>query len=399
MNKSIHFSGQPTFSQLIKLIPKDVVGNCIGQSKSDHYYKKFDTWHHLVSMLFTCYGHCHSLREVVSGMRALEGRLQSCKIKYFPARSTFAEANANRGSEVFERIYFALKMHWDRFLPDSSKNKKLYIMDSSTIKLFQEIFKGSGLSKNNGKRKGGLKVHMAVQEQQFLPSIMHITQAAYNDVTFSKSIHLPGGSTVVMDRGYRDHTLYNYWASQKIRWITRTHPNSYYVVKRSRTLSLKQIQAGVQGDNEITLGHPAKKVPKVNCRLIKYISPVTGKYFEFITNDFNVTALTIARLYKKRWSIELLFKRLKQNMPLQYFLGDNQNAIRIQIWCVLMADLLLQVVRQQVKRKWAFSNIVSLIRLHLFNYLNLFTFLENPDRCMISTLPRQQYQLKLNLSG
>src|SRR6186713_1382410 len=89
----------------------------------------------------------------------------------------------------------------------------------------------------------------------------------------------------------------------------------------------------------------------------------------------------------------------KQNMPLQYFLGDNQNAIRIQIWCALIADLLLQVVRQQVKRKWAFSNIVSLIRLHLFNYLNLFTFLENPDRCMISTLPRQQYQLKLNLSG
>ena len=75
-------------------------------------------------------------------------------------------------------------------------------------------------------------------------------------------------------------------------------------------------------------------------------------------------------------------------MPLQYFLGDNQNAIGIQIWCALIADLLLQVVRRQVKRKWAFSNIVSLIRLHLFNYLNLFTFLENPERCMISTLPK-----------
>ena len=122
-------------------------GNCIGRSKSDHYYKKFDTWHHLVSMLFTCFGHCHSLREVVSGMRALEGRLQSCEIKYFPARSTFAEANARRGSEVFEHIYFALKTHWDKVLPDSPQNKKLYIMDSSTIKLFQEIFKGSGLVK------------------------------------------------------------------------------------------------------------------------------------------------------------------------------------------------------------------------------------------------------------
>ena len=85
-------------------------------------------------------------------------------------------------------------------------------------------------------------------------------------------------------------------------------------------------------------------------------------------------------MYKKRWSIELLFKRLKQNMPLQYFLGDNQNAIRIQIWTALIADLLLQVVLKQIKRKWAFSNIVSLIRLHLFNYLNLFTFLENPEK-------------------
>ncbi len=399
MNKCTHFSGQPTFSQLVNLIPKGIVSNCIQQVQSDHYYKKFNTWHHLISMLFTCYGHCHSLREVVSGMRALEGRLQSCSINYFPARSTFAEANAKRDNKVFELMYFALKKHWDGIFPDSRRGKKLYILDSSTIKLFQEIFKGSGMSKSNGKRKGGLKVHMAVQEQQYLPSIMHITQAAYNDVTFSKNIHLPMGSTVVMDRGYRDHNLYNHWTSRKIRWITRTHPNSYYVATKSLAVSLKQKQAGVLEDAHIKLGHPARKVPKVNCRLIKYTSPDTGKHFEFITNDFTSKPLTIANFYKKRWSIELLFKRLKQNMPLQYFLGDNQNAIRIQIWCALIADLLLQVVRRQVKRKWAFSNIVSVIRLHLFNYLNLFTFLENPERCTISTMPNQGAQLRLNLSG
>lgn len=399
MNKSTHFSGQPTFSQLVNLIPKGIVSNCIQQVRSDHYYKKFNTWHHLISMLFTCYGHCHSLREVVSGMRALEGRLQSCSINYFPARSTFAEANARRDSKVFELIYFALKKHWDGVFPDSRKDEKLYILDSSTIKLFQEIFKGAGLSKSNGKRKGGLKVHMAVQEQQYLPSIMHITQAAYNDVSFSKNIYLPIGSTVVMDRGYRDHNLYNHWTSQGIRWITRTHPNSYYVINKSLAISSKQKQVGVLEDCLIKLGHPARKVPKVNCRLVKYRSADTGKYFEFLTNDFNSKPLTIANLYKKRWSIELLFKRLKQNMPLQYFLGDNQNAIRIQIWCALIADLLLQVVRRQVKRKWAFSNIVSIIRLHLFNYLNLFTFLEDPERSMILTLPTQTPQLKLNLSG
>src|SRR5688572_8321755 len=114
MNKSIHFTGQPTFAQLIKLVPKDLVGRQVMECRSDHYYKKFTTWHHLNTMLFACYGHCDSLREVVSGMRALEGRLQSCDIRYFPARSTFSEANAKRSSEVFERIYLSLKAYWDK---------------------------------------------------------------------------------------------------------------------------------------------------------------------------------------------------------------------------------------------------------------------------------------------
>lgn len=399
MNKSSHFTGQPTFAQLIKLIPKDLVYACIKQTQSDRYYKKFNTWHHLITMLFTCYGHCHSLREVISGMRALEGRLQSSSINYLPARSTFAEANAKRENRVFELIYFALKKHWDRFSPDSRPNQNIYIIDSTTIKLFQEIFKGSGLSKSNGRRKGGLKVHMAVHEQQCIPAIMHITQAAYNDVTFTKNIELPSGSTAVMDRGYRDHNLFNYWTSKQVRWITRTHPNSNYVITKHLKVAPKHKRAGVLADAEIRLGHPATKVPKVNCRLIKYNSPLTGRAFEFLTNDHTSAPSTIAELYKKRWSIELLFKRLKQNMPLQYFLGDNQNAIQIQIWCALIADLLLQVVRRQVKRRWAFSNIVSIIRLHLFNYLDLYSFLENPERCTILTSPLHLQQLKLKFSG
>src|SRR5271169_4816940 len=119
MNKSTHFTGQPTFIQVLKLIPRDIISSCVQQSKSDHYYKKFNTWHHLVTMLFSCYGHCNSLREVVTGIRALEGRLHTGGIKHLPARSTFAQANANRSSEVFERIFFSLKGHWDKFLPDS----------------------------------------------------------------------------------------------------------------------------------------------------------------------------------------------------------------------------------------------------------------------------------------
>jgi hypothetical protein len=399
MNKSIHFSGQPTFSQLINLIPKQIIFSCITSAQSDHYYKKFTTWHHLVTMLFTCYGHCHSLREVVTGMRALEGRLQSTGITYFPAKSTFSEANAKRNSEVFEHIYFKLKAYWDAFLPDSqSKDEQLYIMDSTTIKLFQEIFKGSGCSKSDGRRKGGLKVHMAVHTQQTVPSVIHISQAACNDVIFVKYLNLPAGSTLIMDRGYRDYKQFNLWSQQQIRWVTRMHPHTHYHVKKACLVSPIHKQKGVEKDECLQLGFPQKRISKVNCRRITYMDKQSKKKFEFITNDFNSDPLLIAQLYKKRWSIELLFKRLKQNMPLQYFLGENQNAIRIQIWCALIADLLLQVVRRQVKRKWAFSNIVSIVRLHLFNYLNLFSFLENPDRANIQAYQSSQ-QLKINLSG
>jgi len=399
MGKSIHFSGQPTFSQLIKLLPKELVMGCVQKANSDYYYKKFNTWHHLVSMLFTCYGHCHSLREVVTGMRALEGKLSSCDIRFFPARSTFAEANAKRDSVVFEKIYFSLKSHWDGVYPDSRPRKKsIYVIDSTTIKLFQAIFKGAGPSKENGKRKGGLKVHMAVQTSQCVPSIIHLSQAASSDKVFNQYVNLPSGSTLIMDGGYRNYNQYNSWTNEKIRWVTKLHPYTYFEVYSNRKVSVIQSKAGVIKDQFVSLGAPVKKIPKVQCRLITFTCPQTKRSFEFITNDFKSTASYISNLYKKRWSIELLFKRLKQNMPLQYFLGDNQNAIKIQVWCALIADLLLQVIRKQIKKKWSFSNIVSLVRLHLFNYLNLFSFLENPERALIRTT-REDFQLKLNLSG
>ncbi len=373
MNKSIHFTGQPTFSQLIKLIPKDLVARHISECQSDRYYKKFSTWHHLTTMLFACYGHCDSLREVVSGMRALGGRLQSADMRFFPARSTFSQANGRRSSEVFERIYFSLK-------------------------LFQEIFKGSGLSKSDGRRKGGLKVHMAVRSDQSAPSVVHITQAACNDVTFAKHVCLPSGSTIIMDRGYRDYRQYNLWTQNGVRWITRMHPHSYIQNTSSLPLLAVDQEKGVKKDQRMQLGFPQKRISKVDCRCITYKDPLTGQKYEFITNDFQSAPTLIAQLYKKRWRIELLFKRLKQNMPLQYFLGDNQNAIKIQIWCALIADFLLQVVLRQVKRKWAFSNIASIVRLHLFNYLNLYSFLENPERAIIQA-HHQPHQLKFHLSG
>ena len=399
MNKSTHFSGQPTFTQLIKLLPKDLVIDCIQKADSDRYYKKFNTWHHLVSMLFTCYGHCTSIRELVTGMRALEGKLTSCDIKFFPTRSTFADANAKRDCKVFEDIYYSLREHWDRIFPDSrSRKSSFYLIDSTTIKLFQAIFKGAGLSKDNGRRKGGLKVHMAVQDHQAVPCIVHLSDAADNDKVFNEHLEIPVGSTIIMDGGYRNYDQFNVWTIENVRWVTKLHPHSTYQVSKSNKVSKRERKAGVSLDQDIVMGADYPKISKVPCRLVHFTCPVTDKSFHFITNDLKSTASYVGRLYKKMWRIELLFKRLKQNMPLQYFLGDNQNAIRIQVWSSLIADLLLNIVRHQIKRKWAFSNIVSVVRLHLFNYMNLFSFLENPEKCIIAS-SSNDIQLKLALSG
>ena len=121
-----------------------------------------------------------------------------------------------------------------------------------------------------------------------------------------------------------------------------------------------------------------KTISKLKLRKVKYYDREGKREFEFITNLFDLRADFIAALYKIRWQIELVFKQLKQNFPLKYFLGDNENAIQIQIYCALIVNLLVTVIQKKLKRSWAFSNLVSFCKIHLFNHIRLLTFLENP---------------------
>ncbi|HEX7014885.1 MAG TPA: IS4 family transposase [Cyclobacteriaceae bacterium] len=399
MNKSTHFSGQPTFVQIIRLLPKDVVAQVITRHNADFGVKKFNTWSHLLTMIFSCCANCESLREIVTGMRAMGGKLNNCSLSSLPARSTLSDANASRGEKVFGDLYFGLKEYFDRIFPDSrSKKDSVYVIDSTTIRLFQEVFKGAGMRGADGRRKGGLKVHMAVQESNSTASIVHLSAAANNDNIFIKHLNFPEGSTVIMDMGYRNFKQFNQWTRENVIWVTRLHRYTTFHVKSRNKVNRNQKRSGVISDAIIRMGAKESKAEKVVCRRIRFKSPETNKTFCFITNDLTSKASDIAATYKKRWSIELLFKRLKQNMPLKSFLGDNQNAIKIQIWCALITDLLFQVVKRQVKRSWAFSNLVKLVRLHLYNYLNLISFLENPERSLVRT-SASEYQLALKLSG
>ena len=139
------------------------------------------------------------------------------------------------------------------------------------------------------------------------------------------------------------------------------------------------------------LGHTSHdNVTRNKARLITYFDPSKDTLFYFITNNLILNPETIALIYKHRWRIELLFKRIKQTYPLQYFLGDNENTIKIQVWCALIADLLIKYLQSRLKRTWSYSNLSSMIRLHLMTYIHLIKFLENPDKALINKMTTKE---------
>lgn len=397
MSKGTFFTGQPIFNQILNFIPRSTVQRITRDLNADRYYKSFKTYEHLVTMLYSIFNHCTSLREVTTGLLAWEHRIVHLGIDSSPRRSTLSDANKNRSEEVFEKIYFELLSRYKDVLPDSRKQSRknnLYIFDSTSIALFQEILKGSGLSKADGRRKGGIKVHTLLHASHDVPSMIRYSASADNDSKFLKEVRLAKGSVIVFDKGYRDYSTYNRFSEEGITWVTRHRDHSVYKIKERHVVNDYQKQHGINTDWIIELGHNhSKKAAKVAARMIKYYDAAKKRYFWFITNNLQLAPLTIANYYRQRWQIETFFKRIKQNYPLQYFLGDNENAIKIQIWCTLIADLLLKVIKTGTRSTMAFSNITGLVRLHLMTYMDLKSFLRSPEKSLLQKFQAQKKRL------
>ena len=395
MSKSTFFTGQPIFTQLLKFIPKDCVSRIAREHKADYYSKRFNTYEHLVTMLYSIFNNCNSLREVTTGMLAFEQRLHHLGVRYHPRRSTLSDANNRRVAEVFGDIYYSIYQKYAPFLSDSrksSKASKLYIFDATTISLFQEILRTSGKNPS-GKRKGGIKVHTLVRSDQDVPSMIRYSAAAANDSQFLKEVHLPKGSVLVFDRGYYDFATLNRFTTDGITWVSRLRKAFTYNVLRENATD----DSTIISDEHIKLGWRCGI--RVTARLIQYRDAESGEQYQFISNNFRMKAASIAALYKKRWQIEVLFKRMKQNYPLKYFLGDSENAIKIQIWCSLIADLLLKVVKKGAAAKWSFSNLAAMVRLHLMTYIDLTGFLKSPEKALMKMLlkPKSYHYNQLRL--
>jgi len=380
MNKSTNFSGQPIIKQLLKLLPHNIITRTARHYNRDRYYKRFKTYDHLVTMLYATLSGVSSLRELSTILLACEGRITHLNLKHFPKRSTLSDANKNRSSSVFASIYYSLYSKYGLFLSDSSPLslpvKDLKIVDSTTISLFSDILKGVGRNPINGKKKGGIKMHTMIHALDDVPCLVRFSSAATHDHTFLKELNLEKGSFVVFDKAYNDYLQYLQWTQDDIYFVTRQKDNAVYKSIEEFDLSDSTSDA-VLKDERIVV---QKNNKTIELRRIAYWDSEKQKVYEFISNNFLIAPDKIANIYKHRWQIETMFKRLKQNFPLKYFLGDNQNAIEIQIWCGLIVQLLMLVIQRKTKRKWAYSNMVSMVRFHLMTYIDLFKFLENPNK-------------------
>jgi hypothetical protein len=257
--------------------------------------------------------------------------------------------------------------------------RRLYIMDSTTITLFKDILRGVGRNPKEGRKKGGIKAHTIIKASENVPCLIRYSEAIRHDHMFLKEVNnLAKGSIITFDKGYVDYAQYEAFTQSTIWYVTRLKENAIYEARVEYDIP-EDADSGVLKDEEIILYYGDNKKQQHRSRRIAYWDAENSRLFEFITNNFELLAEKVALIYKKRWQIELLFKQLKQNFPLKYFLGDNENAIEIQIWTAMLANLLITLVKSKVNRKWAFSNLVSVVRQQLMNYINIYCFLEDPE--------------------
>jgi hypothetical protein len=390
MGKVTNFSGQPVYNQLLNLLDKQKICEISKKTlKSESYVKKLDGYTHLVIMLYGVLKHFDSLRELEIGMQAEAHKLHHLGIDYMVRRSTLAEANKRRPQEFFASVYSYLLSKYGQFLADSRPKKKgkdeikakdwerlLYMMDSTTISLFDNILKGVGRHPKSGKKKGGMKVHTVMKYLVGVPMVVQLTSAAKHDHYLLKEVHLPKDSTLAMDRAYIDYAQFQRLTDEGVCYVTKMKKNLKYKVLESVTYVNPNGLVEYQ-DQKVLF---EKGDLKHESRRIEIWYRDKKQSVVLLTNNFELTLEDVEEIYKRRWAIESLYKQLKQNFPLHFFYGDSINAIQVQTWVVLIANLLCTIISRKIKRQCAFSQIVTMIRLMLMYYVDFTGFMEDPER-------------------
>ena len=384
MDKTTNYVGQPIFSQLLSLLDDGSIALACKEHQADKFTKKLSFKDHLTTMLYTVFSGCTSIREVQAGLELCEGKLNHFDLTRVPARSTLNDGNKNRTSKVFGTLYQKLFEKYKGIISDSTMDKavadKLYILDSTTISLFKAILKPAGRKRIDGKSKGGMKVYTLLKADNNMPSFINFSAAAMHDQQFYQYINvLPGGSIITFDKAYINYEQFDTFNGREITYVVPQKDNASFI--SIKELDLHDEEPYILKDEIVEVkykifieGIEVKKT--LQLRRLAYYSKKHEATFVYWTNNMELSVMQVVEVYTYRWKIEVFFKKLKQNFALNYFLGDNENAIEIQIWCALIALVLLQVLHKENEATLAFTVLTAIVRLHLMNYIGIISIIK-----------------------
>ena len=350
------------FSQLLRLVSRHEFQSLAKQHHQGQALRKISRWDQFVSLIMAQLSGRQSLRDIEANMNAQTGSRYHLGVRRI-AKSSLARVNEKQPYTLYEALFGKLVMRCRGLSPRHKFRFKnpLYSLDSSLIELSLAIFPWA----DHNRSKAAVKLHVGLDHAGHFPVFATVTDGIRHDAPIGREFDFPRGSVVVIDKGYTDYGWYKQLTDKGIFFVTRQRANAKYRVVERR---IANRALGVTSDQVIELtGLQLKNKAMPRYRRIGYRDADTGKHYVFLTNHFDLSAKTIADVYKDRWQIELFFKAIKQNLKIHAFVGNSRNAVLTQIWIALCTYLMLSYLKFLSKTGWSEQRILRLLQANLFS--------------------------------
>ena len=367
--------GRTVFSQLLDFLPKHQFDRCVRRYRGNRRVRTFSCFDQYLCMMFAQITYRQSLRDIEICLRATQTRLYHCGIRGNVSRNTLAKANELRDWHIYADFAQILIASARKLYADEDFGVQLYrdvyALDSTTIDLCLTLFPWATFRHH----KAAIKMHTLMDLRGSIPSFIRITDGKTHDVNILDEIAWEQGALYVMDRGYLDFARLYTFTQNLCSFITRPKSNFDYVRIDYRPIDKS---TGLRCDQTIRLAgfYTSQDYPAV-LRRISYVDPDTNKRLIFLTNNFALPALTIAKLYKCRWQIEIFFKWIKQYLRIKSFFGTSVNAVKTQIWIAVSVYVLVAIVKKELNLEISLAEILQILSIMLFEQVPMEQVLMN----------------------
>jgi Transposase DDE domain/Domain of unknown function (DUF4372) len=364
------------FGQILRFFPRTVFDAAVRQHQGDKHAKGMTCWGQFIALMFCHLGGAGSLREIIGGLAASEGKLRHLGVERAPVRSTLAYANQHRPWQLYRTVFEKLVEVCQLEARDKHRKfrfkHRLLTLDSTVIPVCVAMFEWARYVKT----KGAVKVHTVLDNRSILPQYAVITDGKTADIQVARGLKFEAGTIVVMDRGYEDHDWWRKLTAAEVFFVSRLKDSTNYGIVEERAKPADPI---LRDEVIMLTSEPESDQPMLLRRIEVWLED-KHESMVFVSNHLRLAASTIAAIYRDRWQIELFFKAIKQSLRIKAFIGTSENAVQIQIWTALVAMVLLRYLQLRSTWKWSLSNLVALLRYQLFVYRDLWNWINQPFR-------------------